>query len=622
MIRVSGTLQILVMALAIIAVTMTARRWRYPEPLVLVAVGVGLSLIPGAFTVRITPGLVIDGLLPPLLYATAIRTPLVQFTRYRRAIALLAVGAVIVSTVGVGLAIWWILPGATLAVALAFGAVVAPPDAVAAVAVARRVGMPRRIVEILEGESLLNDATALVALGTAITAMAARVSAPMVAVDLLWASVGGAGIGLAVAAVLARVLRWVDAPVLATALSFVAPYLAFLPAEQFGASGVLAVVVAGLALGHRSVATLSATARITEMINWNTVAFLLENAVFLLIGLQVTDLVATVGRGSLGWAAVLPVCAVALGATIAVRFGYVFAVTAAQRIRGKAPWTWPEATITSWAGMRGVVTLAAVFVIPPDTPHHAVLALAAFTVVAGTLSLQGLTLPRLVRLFGLRGPDPVEDAVQLAGLTTAATGAGLARLAELAAPSDPPEVLDQLRDRAERRVNMTWERLGRPRTELEPPSAAYRRLRTEMLAAERGWVIASRNSGRYAEEVLQQALMAMDLEESMLDQTGNATERLAEQLAAETPGSGDCGHLREAAQIAVPTTPEGCAECLRDGTRWVHLRLCLDCGHIGCCDSSPGRHATAHFTETGHPVMRSFEPGESWRWCYIDEITG
>lgn len=615
----SPTLQILAMVVVIGAVAAGSRRFHYSEPLVLVVVGVALSFVPHAFSIAITPGLVIDGLLPPLLYAAAIRTPLVNFTALRRAIALLAIGAVAFSTVAVGLTVWALLPGATLAVAFALGAVVAPPDAVAATAVGRKIGMPRTVVATLEGESLLNDASSLVALGTAVTAMSASVTTLGVAANFLWAAGGGALIGAAVALVLALVRKHLVTPVLDTLLSFAAPYVAFLPAEELGSSGVVAVVVTGLLLEHRAPYLQSATSRITERLNWHTVQFALENAVFLLIGLQVKDLITAVGADSLPWATVIPVCLATLGATIAARFVYVYATTALLRPRKTKPWSWPEATVVSWAGMRGVVTLAAVFVIPASTPHHAVLALAAFTVVAGTLLIQGMTLPALVRALKLKGPDPVEDAVALATLTTAASKAGLTRLDEILTDADSADVAAQLRARSEARVNMTWERLGRPRTDAEPPSAAYRRLRMEMLQAERDWIVGVRSSRVYDEEVLSRAMAAMDLEESLLESTGDATEHGSGAVSA---GQGDCDHLRAAPVVATPTTPTGCAECLEAGTPWVHLRLCLTCGHVGCCDSSEGRHATAHFQETGHPVMRSFEPGETWRWCYVDEIPG
>jgi hypothetical protein len=243
----------------------------------------------------------------------------------------------------------------------------------------------------------------------------------------------------------------------------------------------------------------------------------------------------------------------------------------------------------------------------------------AFTVVAGTLLVQGLTLPWLVRRLNLPGPDAAEDALQAAALVTDASRAGLAALEQMRRPEDPPEVIDQLRERGMRRSNQLWEQLGRSQSEIEPP-AAYYRLRMQMLAAERSSVIAARDRSVYDDEVLRAALTAIDMEESMLDRIQDAAARLDDELVTSRPRAGDCVHLREAPRVIAARTPEGCEECLRDGTRWVHLRLCLTCGHVGCCDSSPQRHATRHFQETEHPVMRSFEPGEAWRWCFVDAL--
>jgi CPA1 family monovalent cation:H+ antiporter len=599
-----------------------ARRWGRSEPLALVLVGIGVSFIPDVLEIELTPDLVLIGLLPPLLYAAAIRTSLIDFKANRRAIGLLSVGLVAFSTVTVGLLSWWAIPGISLAAGLALGAVVAPPDAVAATTVARRVGMPRRIVSILEGESLVNDATALVALNTTIAALTASVSAWEVGWDFLRAAGGGLLVGLVAAAVLATIRRWINDAVLDTTLSFAAPYVAFLPAQEIKASGVLAVVVTGLILGHKAPVLQSASSRIAENINWRTVKFLLENVVFLLIGLQVRRLITSVVHADLTWTQVVWPCLAVLGATIAARIVWMFGVVATMRLLRMRAWDWRVTLTVSWAGMRGVVTLAAVFLLPKDTPQRALLALAAFTVVAGTLLVQGATLPWLVRRLRLPSPDAAEDALQAAGLVTAASGAGLAVLEELATDDDPPEVVDELRTRATQRSNRIWEQLGRPQTELEPPAAAYRRLRLQMLSAERSSILEARDSGRYDDEVLRTALQAIDVEESMLDRIEDAAARVDDELKTPSQRAGDCTHLREAPKVVRARTPEGCEECLRDGTRWVHLRLCLTCGHVGCCDSSTEKHAAAHYRETSHPVMRSIEPGEAWRWCYVDELLG
>ena len=599
-----------------------ARRFGLSEPLVLVAAGIGISYIPRVLEIKLTPDLVLIGLLPPLLYAAAIRTSLVDFKANRRAIVLLSVGLVAFSTVAVGLIAWWTVSGLSLAAAFAIGAVVAPPDAVAATTVARKVGMPRRIVAILEGESLVNDATALVALNTAIAAMSASVSVWHIGWDFVRSAGGGVLVGLVAAFVLALVRRRITDPVLDTTLSFAAPYVAFLPAEEIKASGVLAVVVTGLYLGHRAPVLQTAGSRVAENVNWRTVQFVLENAVFLLIGLQIRDLVHSVSAQGLGWGDVVPPCLIVLAATIAARVVWVFCSTGTLKLLGVEAWSWPAATVVSWAGMRGVVTLAAAFLLPDHTPQRSLLKLCAFVVVAGTLLIQGVTLPWLVRRLRLQGPDAAEDALQAAGLVTEAARAGLVVLARAKTPEDPPEVIAQLEERAMRRANQIWEQLGRSQSELEPPTVTYRRLRLQMLGAERASILEARDRGVYDDDVLRMALSAIDLEESLLDRVADAAARIDDELVTQEHRAGDCEHLRDAPRVAAPRTPDGCEECLRDGTRWVHLRLCLGCGHVGCCDSSVGRHATAHFHETGHPVMRSFEPGEAWRWCYVDEELG
>ena len=237
------------------------------------------------------------------------------------------------------------------------------------------------------------------------------------------------------------------------------------------------------------------------------------------------------------------------------------------------------------------------------------LALAAFTVVAGTLVLQGLSLPWLVRRLKLPSPDAAEDALQSAQLVNAAANAGLAVLDEVSTDDDPAEVLTDLRDRAMSRSNRIWEQLGRSQDEIEPPSAAYRRLRLQMLSAERSSILEARDRGVYDDEVLRHSLQAIDLEESLLDRIerrrcpagqrarhGRATGPGTASTCRTRPGS--CGPTRRTAARSA------CATALR----WVHLRLCLECGHVGCCDSSPGRHAVGHHEEIrapGHALDRT-----------------
>jgi monovalent cation/hydrogen antiporter len=618
-------LQILALVVAVAVVAASARRLGLSAPLVLVVVGVIASLVPGVPAYHVDPEVVLIGFLPPLLYAAALRTSLVDVRANRQAIGILAVGAVVFTTVLVGLVTYAVIPGMSLAAAFALGAVVSPPDAVAATTIARKVGMPRRIVAILEGESLLNDATALVALRTSITAIAVSVTVLQVAGDFLLAAGGGVVVGLVLAAVLAAARKRVQDPVLDTTLSLVAPFLTYLAAESVNASGVLAVVIVGLLLGHKAPALQSASSRLAEQTNWRTITFVLENAVFLLIGLQVSDVVRNATEGDLSATRLTVICVAVLAATLLTRIVWVYGTTAAYRFGTKKmrehAWSWSHATLVGWAGMRGVVTLAAAFVLPEETPHRNVLVLAAFAVVAGTLLINGTTLPWLVRRLDLPGPDPAEDALEEAALLSKATRAGLARLDELKAEGDDPAVIDRLEERARSRADAAWERLGAPSDD-ETPSENYRRLRQEMLHAERRVVLQARDTGKVDDEVLRDVMNLLDAEESLLDRLEDKGSSVERELVARIDRAEACVHLTEAPVSLRPTTPEGCEECLRDGTHWVHLRLCLSCGHVGCCDSSTYRHGDGHFHETGHPVMRSFETGEAWRWCYVDERLG
>jgi Na+/H+ antiporter len=618
-------LEILALVCAVAVVAASARRLGLSAPLVLVVVGVLASYVPGVPEYHLDPEVVLIGLLPPLLYAAAIRTTLVDIRANTQAIGILAVGAVAFTTVGVGLVAWWVIPDISVAAALALGAVVSPPDAVAATTIARRVGMPRRIVSILEGESLLNDATALVALRMSALAIAASVSFLGVVGNFFLAAGGGIVAGLVVSAGLAAARKRVQDPVLDGTLSLVAPFIAYLAAEAVEGSGVLSVVIVGLILGHKSPALQSASSRLAEQTNWRTITFVLENAVFLLIGLQVSQVVRDAVDGDLSVARLSLICGLVLLATLLTRIAWVFAATAGYRFgpaRMRAvAWRWSHAALVSWAGMRGVVTLAAAFVLPEETPHRDVLVLAAFAVVGGTLLVNGTTLPWLVRRLDVAGPDPAEDALEEAALLSKATRAGLARLEELKQEGDDPSVIERLEERARSRADAAWERLGAPSDD-ETPSETYRRLRQEMLHAERETVLHARDSGKVDDEVLRDVLNLLDAEESLLDRLEDKGSNVERELVARVERIRACDHLSSAPVSVPPTSPDGCEECLRDGTRWVHLRLCLTCGHVGCCDSSQYRHATAHFEEGGHPVIRSFEQGEAWRWCFVDERLG
>jgi len=616
-------LQVVSIAATVVAFTALARRFGLSAPVLLLVAGFVASYVPFIENVRLTPELVLFGLLPPLLYAAALRTSLIDFRRNRRPIALLSVGLVVFTMAGVGLLAWLLLP-IGWAAAFALGAVVAPPDAVAATAIARKVGMPRRVVTILEGESLVNDATALVALRTAIAAMAGTVAAWEIAREFLLSALGGVAIGIVVALVAGTVRRRIEDDLTDVAVSFLTPWLAYLPAEEVHASGVLAVVVAGLILGHRAPMIQSATARVMERTNWATIQFLLENAVFFLIGMQVREVVDDLAASSLPMSQIVLTAVLVLLAVIVLRIVWVFPATYLPRLipairRADPSPPWQVTTLVAWAGMRGVVTLAAVFLLPEDTPHREVFVAVAFTVTAGTLVIQGLSLPWLVRVLRISGPDPAEDHLQAASVYQRAASAGLRALDRELTGDEPEDVVERLRERSLERANAVWERLG---TQVETPSVVYARLRSRMLIAERAEVLRVRRLGLVDQTVLSQVLEALDVEETVLDKAVEASSEEREtDLRAPMTHAG-CDDLRSYEHPPRPRTPEGCEDCLRDGTSWVHLRLCMACGKVGCCDSSPQRHASAHWRSEGHPVVRSFETGEAWRWCYQHQLIG
>ena len=631
-VAVDITLGLLIIVCVVGAGSALARRINVSAPLLLTLFGVIGSVLPFIPRVSLPPDLILIGILPPLLFGAALKTSLIDFTANRRPIALLSVGYVLAGTLVIGLVVHLLIPSLPLAAAFALGAVVAPPDAVAATAIARKVGLPRRTVVILEGESLVNDATALVCLRTSLAVLAGQVpSLGSIAGDFLLSAGGGVAIGLVVALVLVWIRRHIQDPVLNTTLSLAAPYLAYLPAEEAHASGVLAVVVAGLLIGHKSPLMPSGTSRMNERINWSTVEFLLENSVFLLIGLQVAQIVSDADADPLGRGRVWLICGLVLVAVLIFRVVWVYPATFLPRllvpsIRAREPNPgWQTPLVVSWAGLRGVVTLAAAFAIPGETEHRPVLVLAALVVVGGTLLLQGLTLPRLVRALGLRGPDRREDLLAAASVLRDATSAGLAELDRLTDNDDMPEVLDMIRRRTEERDQAAWEKLGRPESDGRTPSRRYIELRLAMLQAERSAVLDLRGSGTVAQDVLREVLVRLDVEESMLDAAG--VDQVADDRdeILTTPDSqvraAHCQHLADAADHPVADEPK-CLDCIREGTTTVHLRMCLTCGNVGCCDSSVGRHADRHFHDTQHPVMRSIEPGEAWRWCYVDELLG
>jgi Na+/H+ antiporter len=502
--------------LGTVIVTGLSRRVGWSAPVALVAVGAIASFVPGVPRIKIDPDLILYGVLPALLFAAAVRTSLVDVRARRDSILALSVGLVAFTVLVVGLTAWLVVPMISLAAAFAFGAVVAPTDAVAVEAITGRLRLPRRMVTVLEGESLLNDATALVALTAASSAVVSFVDPWVVAADFGIAVGVGAAVGLAIGYVLSGVRRRLHSPVLDTSLSLITPYLAFIPAQLLHGSGVLAVVIAGLYLGYSAPVVQTAEARIAESLNWRTIQFLLENAVFLLIGLSLSGILAGAIRTGPGVWQTIGICLAILLALMVSRFVWVLALTAVYRFGTprlrELSWSWRNGVATSFAGMRGVVTLVAVFLLPPETPAREFLQFLAFAVVVGTL-LEGLALPWIIRGLRLPAPNVAQEQVETQLLLSEAHTAGSVRLDDEVTDADEDRVVSRLRSNA----TFLTEALENPvDSDAEQLPEAYRRLRISMIAAERGAVLSARSAGRYSDRAVQAVLAAIDAEEIAL----------------------------------------------------------------------------------------------------------
>ncbi len=513
-------LLVLGLVLGALAVTWVCRRYELPAPLVLVVVGIAASFLPGVGSVSFDPDVVLLLVLTPLLYSSALESSYLGIRSNLRPIGLLAIGLPAFTALVVGFVTWWLVPSLSLAAALVVGAVVAPTDAVSALAVGRRLGLPRRLMTILSGESLVNDATALTLFRVFVAAAAGTAISPLEGLGMfLLAAIGGTAIGLAIGWLAHEIRIRLDDANVESALGLVVPFVVYLAAESASTSGVLAVVVAGIYLGHRAPDSGYAT-RLQEQAVWRASDTILESVVFALIGLQLVYVVAAVGDIA---PLLLTGVLVTLAAVVA-RIVWVYPSTyvprlipAVRRRDGWPPWTVPA--VVSWSGMRGVVTLAAAFAIPAAVPGREVIVFLAFFVTVATLLLHGLTLPTVIARLGVREDLFQADVLAEAQTQYDAVQAAIERLDELTAESEGylEHTAEKLRRMAEYSANSVWEQLGRPAEENgESPSAAYRRLRREMLSSERSTFVDRRDSGDIDDEVLRRVLRRLDFEEAML----------------------------------------------------------------------------------------------------------
>jgi Na+/H+ antiporter len=516
---------VFLLLIVVTALAILARRIGLPYPILLVIGGLLLGLVPGLPKIELEPDLVFLLFLPPILFAAGYFTSIRDIRANARKIGLLAVALVIVSTVAVAFVVEALVPGVGWAAAFALGAIVAPPDAVAATAIFRRLGVPRRIVTILEGESLINDATALVLFRTAIVAAAGvSVTIPDLAGSFVVLAIGGVAVGLVVGWLVAWVTQRVDDPVFSIVITFLAPIAAYLPAERLGFSGVLATVAAGIWLGSKTPRSFSSQVRVAGVAAWQVLLFLINGAVFILIGLQLPDVLAELsGRSP---AELLGLAAAVCLTVILVRIAWVFAaIYMPYRLRpsdlhGREMPARGGIFLVSWAGMRGVVSLAAALALPrvlPDGspfPERALLVFLAFSVILVTLVGQGLTLPLVVRWLRLTsdgGDDEEESRAR-----SAAAEAAVARVEELA--TEWPghlELIDTLRSQYSHRASHIERDL--PQSEAEQELIEHRQIRRAVIDAEREAVLRMREDGAISDEAFRRVERDLDLEELRME---------------------------------------------------------------------------------------------------------
>jgi monovalent cation/hydrogen antiporter len=502
---------------------------RVPYPITLVLGGAVIGFLPGVPTVELDPDIVLLIFLPPLLYAAAFFSDLRALRSDLRAISLTSIGLVLL-TIGAVAVVAHEAIGLSWPLAFALGAIVSPTDPVAATAIMRQVGAPRRLVNIVEGESLVNDATALVAYRVAVAAaVGGSFSALDAGLEFVGAAAGGIAIGLAVGFLVGEIRRRIDDAPTEITISLLTAYAAFIPADELGLSGVLAAVTAGIYLGWRGPELVSPQTRLQSFAVWEILVFLLNATLFILIGLQlpvITDGLGAYTTGELlGYSALI--CATVIGARFVWTFTMPYVIRAldrrpAQRERRVGP---RPRIVAAWSGMRGAVSLAAALALPLETdagaplPERELILFITFALILVTVVGQGLTLPYLIRRLGVV-EDGAEEEAEEAKARWIAARAALDRLDELAVEEwtldDTVERLRGLYEFRQRRVKV---RAGKIEDEdgIENRSLAYQRLMHELYTVQRLAVVELRNSGEISNDVMHRIERELDLEESRLE---------------------------------------------------------------------------------------------------------
>jgi CPA1 family monovalent cation:H+ antiporter len=500
---------------------------RIPYPIVLVLGGAVIGFLPGAPTVQLNPDLVLVAVLPPLLYGAAFFTSLRELRANMKAIGLLAVGLVLVTMLAVAVVAHAAIPGLGWPQAFVLGALVSPTDPTAASAIAERLGLPRQLVALIEGESLVNDGTALVAYRFAVAAV---VTGSFSLVEASWrfvvSVIGGIAIGLAVGWLIRQLRRRLDNPPVEITVALLSGYFAYLPAHAIDVSGVLAAVTVGIYMGWHTPELTTAQTRLQGQAVWEIVFLLLNGLLFALVGLQLPNILDSLsGRSTvelLGYAAI--VSGVVIGARIGWLLGTYIVALLSSRVRADDPApSWQAKTVVAWSGMRGAVSLAAALALPLTIdsgaafPDRNLIIFLTFGVIFATLVVQGLTLAPLIRVLDLEDDGLAEKEEAKARIRAA--DAAIVRLDELVGEE---WVRD---DTAERMRGLYAFRQERFRSRFDPEgdgstedrSLAYQRLRRELLDAERQAVQELRREGLIGDDVMRRVVRDLDLEDQRLD---------------------------------------------------------------------------------------------------------
>ncbi len=500
-------------AALVVAITALARRLPVPSPILQVLAGLALGFIPGVRVPELEPDLVFFVFLPPILWAAAFFTSVREFKQAIRPISLLAVGLVFVTTAVVAIAARGLLPGLPWAVAVAIGAIVSPPDAVAAAAVVSRLPVPRRVVVILEGESLVNDAAALVLFRTAVAAAVTGVFSLGEAVVRFFIDAAvGALIGLLVSWCVVRAARWTKDSLAETLMTIAAPYLAWVAAESIHVSAVLACVAGGVYLRQHFSTVISPMSRLQSRSVWDLIVFVINALIFLILGLQFGPLMKEVPPGTLG-AVLMAGVAISIVA-IVLRMVWVPVATWLPRwlsadIRRREPEPNPKAVaLVAWTGMRGIVSLASALALPlvlsngAPFPYRAEIILITMCVIMITLVVQGLTLTPIIKRFDF-APDSTHHEEERHARREAMRR-GAEALEDLAREpwADQTEV-----DRIRRELRDRMQHHERNSHDL-----THRQLRTGVLRAERRMLVRLRNEGAISDETLRQLEEELDHE--------------------------------------------------------------------------------------------------------------